>query len=153
MVQHPTQARLVGKHPPLRPQEATRDPQRSGMPVIPSYPRANKPDRRGMIMRRQGIPAPFVQMERAPTRHPRLNPGLGKKPFIRKRSATKEIGRAAWRARIAVNENRREISRSRPISAFSGAFFPVSVSVFSVSALPKSPFSPSQTGSPVYSPP
>ena len=91
MVQHPTQARLVGKHPPLRPQEATRDPQRSGMPVIPSYPRANKPDRRGMIMRRQGIPAPFVQMERAPTQHPRLNPGLGKKPFIRKRSATKEF--------------------------------------------------------------
>ena len=41
VVQHPAQARTVGKHPPLRPQEATRDPQRSGMPVIPSHPRAN----------------------------------------------------------------------------------------------------------------
>ena len=85
MVQHPTQARLVGKHPPLRPQEATRDPQRSGMPVIPSNQRANKPDRRGMIMRGQGIPPSLVRPERAPTRHPRLNPGLGQKPFIPKK--------------------------------------------------------------------
>jgi hypothetical protein len=35
------QRRSVGKHPPLRPQEATRDPQLGGVPVIPSHPRAN----------------------------------------------------------------------------------------------------------------
>jgi hypothetical protein len=50
VVQNPAQARSVGKHPQLRPQRATRDPQSSGMPVISFYPRAKGVFARGMVL-------------------------------------------------------------------------------------------------------
>jgi hypothetical protein len=81
----------TGKHPPLRPQEETGDPQWSGMPVIPSYPRANKPDRLGTVMRGDGILPSLVRLERAPTRHPTQNPGVGMKSLHQQKAVTKEI--------------------------------------------------------------
>jgi phage gpG-like protein len=59
----------------------------------------------------------------------------------------KNLGKAAWRATLALNENRREISRSRPISAFSGAFclsaFQFSAfQLYQVPLFPRNPFFP-----------
>jgi hypothetical protein len=40
----------VGKHPPLRPQEAAGDPERNRMPLISYIPHANGVFTRGMVL-------------------------------------------------------------------------------------------------------
>jgi len=69
--------------------------------VILFNPRANKPNRRGMVMRGQGIPAHLARPERAAMRHPTQNPGLGMKSFQSfKNCHEKNLGRAVSRARV-----------------------------------------------------
>ena len=93
----------------------------------PSHQRANKPNRRGMFMRGQGIPTSLARPERASTRHPTLNTGLGMK-FLHLPNHRHEriLGRAAWRARIVANKNRSEISRFSRLSARFNPIYPLS---------------------------
>jgi hypothetical protein len=74
-------------------------------------------------------------------------------------AAKRILGKAAPRATLTANENRRKFSQFHQIPASSGAFF---LSAFQFSAFqiyPNSPFppqppdTPSQTGSVLYSPP
>jgi hypothetical protein len=56
-----------------------------------------------------------------------------------KADAERILGKAAWRATITTNEHRYEFSRSRPISAFSGAFFLSAFQLYQVPPFPPQP--------------
>lgn len=68
--------------------------------MIPSHPRANKPNRRGMVLRRQGIPAPLARLEHAPTRHSTQNPGWERFFSSAKKLPQKNLGKVVRKVRV-----------------------------------------------------